>query len=84
MYRLFKQNDDVSAYVTEFVADTEADIKDLPSNVYPGSLCLIKCLSRQSLFNNFNFWCICFKRSKKMSKTIIRREMNGFNYLCFM
>lgn len=45
MYRLFKQNDDVSAYVTEFVADTEADIKDLPSNVYPGSLCLITSTS---------------------------------------
>ena len=45
MYRLYKQNDDVSAYVSEFVADTEADVANLPTTVYPGSLCLITSTS---------------------------------------
>lgn len=45
MYRLYKQNDDVAAYVSEFVADSANDIQNLPTNVYPGSTCLITSTS---------------------------------------
>lgn len=45
MYRLYKQNDDVAAYVSEFIADTTADLEDLPKSVYPGSTCLITSTS---------------------------------------
>lgn len=41
MYRIYKQNDDVQAYVTEYVADTEADIISLPTDVDPGSTCIV-------------------------------------------
>ena len=39
MYNIIKQNDNISAYVKEFIADTEADIQSLPTDktVYPGS-----------------------------------------------
>lgn len=41
MFDVYKQNDNISAYVTEYVADTEADIADLPTTVYPGSTCIV-------------------------------------------
>ena len=41
MYRLYRQNDDTQAYVTEYVADTDTDVADLPTDVYPGSTCIV-------------------------------------------
>lgn len=55
MIRITKQNDNVSAYVTEFVADTEADVKDLPTDikeVYPGSTCIVVATADVYILNN--------------------------------
>ena len=51
MYRLYKQNDDISAYVCEFVADSAEDIKNLPKTAYPGSTCLITSTSDVYILN---------------------------------
>ena len=59
MINIIKKNDNVSAYVTEFVADTEADIKDLPtdtSKVFPGSTCIIVATSDVYMLNNNQEW----------------------------
>ena len=56
MYRLYKQNDDVAAYVSEFVADTADDVKDLPTSVYPGSTCLITSTSDVYILNAQKKW----------------------------
>lgn len=56
MYRLYKQNDDVAAYVSEFVADSASDIQNLPTNVYPGSTCLITSTSDVYILNAQKQW----------------------------
>jgi hypothetical protein len=56
MYRLYKQNDDVAAYVTEFVADTDADVASLPTTVYPGSTCVVADSANVYIFNASYKW----------------------------
>lgn len=59
MINIIKQNDDTAAYVKEFVADTEEDIKDLPTKlneVYPGSTCIIVSTSEVYMLNNKMEW----------------------------
>ena len=56
MYSIYKQNDNISAYVTEFVADTEADIQNLPDSAYPGSTCLVTENSSVYIKNASNQW----------------------------
>lgn len=56
MYRLYKQNDDIQAYVTEFVADTVEDVKDLPTTVYPGSTCIVTENSSVYMLNASKQW----------------------------
>lgn len=57
MYKIMKQNDVVKAYVTEFVADEEADIADLPTEgVYPGSVCIVAATSNVYMLNNKKEW----------------------------
>lgn len=58
MYRLYKQNDDIQAYVTEFVADTDDDIKDLPTSVYPGSVCIVAASSNVYILNASSQWVL--------------------------
>lgn len=61
MVRIMKQNDDVKQYVTEFVADTEADITDLPTKineVYPGSVCIVTETSNVYMLNNNEEWVL--------------------------
>lgn len=44
MVSIYKQNDKVATYVTEFICDTVADIANLPTEknkVYPGSAALV-------------------------------------------
>ena len=44
MISIYKQNDKISAYVTEFICDTTADVANLPTEknkVYPGSAALV-------------------------------------------
>lgn len=59
MISMYKQNDNISAYVSEFVCDTEADIKDLPTDknkVYPGSTCLVASTSEVYILNASREW----------------------------
>lgn len=59
MYDMIKQNDNVSAYVTEFVADTVADVALLPTTpdkVYPGSTCLVAEGSKVFVLNASRQW----------------------------
>ena len=58
MYRLYKQNDDIQAYVTEFVADTDDDIKDLPTSVYPGSVRIVAASSNVYILNASSQWVL--------------------------
>lgn len=55
-YRAYKQNDNISAYVTEFVADTEADLTNLPTSVYPGSTCIITESSKVFILSASGKW----------------------------
>lgn len=59
MIKIIKQNEHTSVYVTEFVADTEDDIKDLPtepSKVYPGSTCIVVATASVYMLNNQQEW----------------------------
>ncbi len=59
MYSMYKQNDNISAYVSEFVCDTEDDIKNLPTEknkVYPGSTCLVVSTSEIYILNASRQW----------------------------
>lgn len=58
MYSVIKQNDNISAYVTEYVADTDADISSLPTTVYPGSVCIITSTSNVYMLNNNKEWVL--------------------------
>ena len=58
MYRLYKQNDDTQAYVTEFVADTDNDVKDLPTSVYPGSVCIVAASTNVYILNASKQWAL--------------------------
>ncbi len=58
MFNIMKQNDRVSTYVTEYVADKESDIADLPTNVYPGSVCIVVESSNVYMLNNDKEWKI--------------------------
>lgn len=59
MITIIKQNDDIATYVKEFVADTEEDIKDLPTKrdeVYPGSVCIVVSNATVYMLNNQMEW----------------------------
>ena len=59
MYSMYKHNDNISAYVSEFVCDTEDDIKNLPTEknkVYPGSTCLVTATSEVYILNASRKW----------------------------
>lgn len=59
MISMYKQNDNISAYVSDFVCDTEADITSLPTKpnkVYPGSTCLVASTSEVYVLNASYEW----------------------------
>lgn len=56
MYRLYKQNDDTQAYVTEYVADNDEDIANLPTTVYPGSTCIVASTASVYILNASREW----------------------------
>lgn len=59
MFRIIKQNDDVQKNIKEFVADTEADVADLPTSsneVDPGSTCIVVATSNVYMLNNQKEW----------------------------
>ena len=56
MYNIMSQNGDVQGYLTEYVADTENDIKDLPTNITPGSVCIVIETSNVYMLNGSREW----------------------------
>lgn len=56
MINIRQQNDNIQTYVNEYVADTEADIKDLPTNIYPGSVCIVIETSNVYMLNSEKKW----------------------------
>lgn len=56
MINVIKQNDNISAYVTEFIADTEADIAELPKDVFPGSTCIVAETANVYILNSKKEW----------------------------
>ena len=58
MFNIVKQGDHSTAYVTAFIADTESDIENLPTNVAPGSTCFVINNSKKYMLNNELEWKI--------------------------
>ena len=57
MISMYKQNDNIAAYVSEFVCDTIADIANLPTeSVYPGSVALVAENSSVYILNASREW----------------------------
>lgn len=56
MFNIIKQGERSTAYVTEYVADTEADVANLPTNNAPGSTCIIIETSDVYMLNNKKEW----------------------------
>lgn len=58
MYSIYKQNDKTQVYVNSYVADTVADVKNLPTDnsVYPGSTCFITATSEVYMLNASKQW----------------------------
>lgn len=56
MINIMKQSNNTSAYVIEYVADEEADVAKLPTNVAPGSICLVVATSQVFMLNNKKEW----------------------------
>lgn len=56
MINIVKQNDNVSSYVTELVADTPEDVKNLSTEYYPGSSCLIVSTGEIYILSPSKIW----------------------------
>jgi len=41
MIHIYKNGNVIESRLVEYIADTEEDIEDLPTDVGPGSLCLV-------------------------------------------
>ena len=59
MIKIMKQNDNVTTYLTEFLADSEADLAELPKDVkYAGSTCLVAETGNVYILNNKEEWVL--------------------------
>lgn len=58
MYKIYKQNNDIQAYVAELIVDTEAEMADLPTSFYPGSLCLAADTGKVYVLNPSKQWVL--------------------------
>ena len=61
MISMYKQNDNLSAYVAKFVCDTEADIATLPTEknkVYPGSTAVVASSGNLYILNASREWVL--------------------------
>lgn len=57
MINIIKQNDNITTYVTEFIADTDADVAELPTTgVAAGSTCIVAATATVYIFNNEKIW----------------------------
>lgn len=61
MFSMYKQNDNLSAYVAKFVCDAEADIANLPTEknkVYPGSTAVVAETGNLYILNASRQWVL--------------------------
>ena len=61
MVSIYKQNDKLATYVTEFICDTVADIANLPTEknkVYPGSAALVASTGDIYILNASRKWVL--------------------------
>lgn len=56
MYSIIRENDRAKYSITDYVADTEADIADLPTTANPGSTCIVIETSNVYMLNNQKQW----------------------------
>lgn len=57
MFNIMKQSGKEEAYVTEYVADTIADVTNLPTDkCSPGSVCFVVATSQVYMLNNNKEW----------------------------
>ena len=57
MISIIKQNDNISPYIIEYIADTPDDIKRLSTTIAnPGSTCLVASDSSVYILNNQRKW----------------------------
>jgi len=56
MYKIYKNGDTTTAHVQEYVADTPADIAELPTDMEPGSTCLVISNSAVYMLGNDKQW----------------------------
>lgn len=53
---IMKQSGEDRRYLREYLADTIADVNTLPTNVVPGSICLVIETSDVYILNNQGEW----------------------------
>lgn len=41
MFRVYKNGNETDSKVSEYIADTPADVDELPTNIGSGSICLV-------------------------------------------
>lgn len=61
MIGMYKQNDNISSYVSEFICDTEADVMNLPTEknkVYPGSTAIVATTGEVYILNASRQWVV--------------------------
>ena len=55
-YSVMKQNDKIQYNVVEYITDSAADISTLPTDVGPGSTCLVTATSEVYVLNTNKQW----------------------------
>lgn len=56
MFSIIKENDETKYTLTEYIADTESDIANLPITCLPGSTCIVIETSEVYMLNNQKQW----------------------------
>lgn len=56
MYSIIKENDKTQYNIISYVADTESDIINLPTDVSPGSTCIVIETSNVYMLNSKKIW----------------------------
>lgn len=80
MISMYKQNDNISAYVAKFVCDTETDIENLPTEknkIYPGSTAVVAETGNLYILNASYSW-VLFKTAASGGNT--DDPLAGYDY----
>lgn len=58
MFSIMKENDRARYSLVEYVADTENDVNNLPTDCLPGSSCIVAETSNVYMLNNQGQWVL--------------------------